>query len=478
MFHSIHREGIPMIKNIFIICICFFLQSCGNSGVTAGSTAESGSDSTSTEDSNPMRGMTPEEIKARVTNPVLAGIFKGKSPQEIDRILSEQGSQLFIPNELGDTSLGEAIKLKQEETALSLLKHYQCDKRIAHRNNKGESYVYLASQAGYQSLISGIADICFKRKEKLWDGEDYEFADLDPKTHEGNKALHVAANSLIAKTLIYEYTRGDLELTNPWTYYFHTNKKEQTFLHTAVEDGRLDLVRWIVQQECKEEEDSWEKAKWVGWMVTLGKKALSAVQNQTIAIEDLINYQDIDDNAAIHLAAKTQNIEAVRVLSHCRWTDFASTNIDEDIPLQVFLKELDSSVSSHSMNIKGIFTLLSISETMVNTWFTDTSTFVDHQNNKGDSSLHIAARLADPFFYNHLTQFGDTLLPNNKGGTPEQIFKATQRQLKSLTSPAVPDSEEATHPENKPSTEELDYYTQKLPEPHYAFTYLAIKWDI
>ena len=355
-----------------------------------------------------------------------------------------------------------------------LLKHYQCDKRIAHKNNKGESYVYLASQAGYQSLISGIAGICFKRKKGLWDGEDYEFADLDLETYEGNKALHVAANSLIAQTLIVEYTRGDLEVANPWDYYFHTNKKEQSFLHTAVEDGRTDLVRWIVDEECKKGE--WEKSEWVGWLVTWGKKALSAVQNQTISIEELINYQDIDDNTAIHLAAKAQNIEAVRVLSHCRWTDFASTNIDEDIPLQVFLKGLDPSASSHSVQIKGIFSLLSISETMVSLWPTNTSTFVNHQNKQGDSSLHIAARLADPFFYEHLAQFGDTLLPNNKEKTPEQIFEATQRQLKSLTSPSAPtDSEGADTPlENKPNTEELDYFTQELPRASlclYTFSY-------
>ena len=407
MLYSIHREGIPMIKNIFVICICCFLQSCGNSGITAGSRV--GSDSTSEEDPNPMRGMTPEDIKKRVTNQVFEGVFEGKSPKEMNKLISEQGSQLFIPNELGDTPLGEAIKLKQEGTALSLLKHYQCDKRIVHRNNKGESYVYLAAQAGYQSIISDIAEICFKRQKGVWDGEDYEFSKLDPETHKGNKALHVAANSLIAQTLIVEYTQGDFEVANPWDYYFHTNKKEQTFLHTAIEDGRMDIVRWIVEEECKE--GDWEKAKWVGWAVTLGKKIWSAVQNQTVSIAELINSQDIDDNAPIHLAAKTRNIEAIRTLFHCRWTDFASTNTDEDIPLQVFLKNLDPSVSSYSVHIRGIFSLLSVSETMVNTWFTDTSTFVDHQNNKGDSSLHIAAGLADPFFYEHLTQFGDTLLP-------------------------------------------------------------------
>ena len=66
---------------------------------------------------------------------------------------------------------------------------------------------------------------------------------------------------------------------------------------------------------------------------------------------------------------------------------------------------------------------------MVSLWPTNTSTFVNHQNKQGDSSLHIAARLADPFFYEHLTQFGDTLLPNNKEKTSEQIFEATQRQI-------------------------------------------------
>ena len=63
---------------------------------------------------------------------------------------------------------------------------------------------------------------------------------------------------------------------------------------------------------------------------------------------------------------------------------------------------------------------------------------------------------------------------NNKEETPEQIFKATQMQLKSLTSPPAPtDSEETDTPQENKAIPETDY-TQELPEPHYAFTHLAI----
>lgn len=434
-----------MKEKLFSILIVCFLLSCGNEFVDPDS--PEGILATS---------LTPEERERIEANEVFSAVIDNATPEEIEKILLEKGISLFLTNKEGDTVLGTAIKLQKEEIALFLLTKFQCEK-LSHQNNEQESYVYLASKFGYADLIKKIADICYEvQKDYLMDGEDYEFSKLDPETKTGQKTLHVAANSLTVEAIFYGYERGgffEWDGVWPFDFYYHTDENEQNFLHTAVADNRLDVVRWVVEEECNEippvtsppsppiEGDAWWKFwNWPGkaWRGTKEAGKWTFVKGQNFwnwveTLTDLINDEDEDGKSPLALAAESLNVEAINILSSCSWLDYSTTNLEGDIPLQIFLKALNPSEKIQRDELREGFKILAHKRTRISKYIRTTeASYVDDQNNGGDSSLHIAAGLADPFFYNYLKPLGNTLLPNNKGEKPEDIFKATQNKIKGL----------------------------------------------
>ena len=391
-----------MNRKFFIafICVlsCYFLLSCGDLPVsTATSTDKSAKEDESAEEKE-LERLSPGERKP------IGGTPNGKNPQELEDHLS----RLFETNHLGDTDFGEVIRFRSEEDALLLLSKLPDSKcqKLYHTNQEGESYVYLASKRGYSTLIRSIAKICFSNQGELWDRKDYEFYNLDPATKTGDKALHVAANVQVAKAIVYEYEKRKGELASPWSFYYHPNETGQTFLHKAVIDNRIDIVEWAVNRECNKSPSENDGGFW-GGIVNYGKSLWQSLQARTtLNITALINKQDNEDNTALHLAASTLNEKAIRTLAKCRWVDYSSQNFNGDIPLQTFLKALDPLKESHEEKLKETFKLIVWSEDSILTkWLADPIDLVNHLNNDQDSSLHIAEKLADSFFYEHLQQF-------------------------------------------------------------------------
>lgn len=372
--------------------------------------------------------LSPEERAEIVTNELFEALVGGYSIEQMDALISTSRISVRSANKRGDTILGVAIQFQKKEMALFLKDKFACED-LSHQNNKGESYIYLASEYGYEQLIHRIADKCFE--EDPVDFSDYEFSDLDPETKEGNIAIHVARNAAVVKALDYEYTRGVFERS--W-FVFHTlNKNEESFLHKAAQDNRINVVEWAVHTYCDKGE--WEQSgSW--WfqrpVASVVQHLRHGIQSYTINFEQLVNYQDIKDNTALHTAAQLTNTRVIRLLSGCRWMDFLLENEDENIALQVFLSSLDKTRRNHTQDMKEAFLALVHAETYLAKWFINISDTVDHQNKERDSALHISARLADPYFYNYLKQYADIRLRNNSGITAEEIFSTTQANIKGL----------------------------------------------
>lgn len=403
----------------FILFFAFcFLLSCGDrTGDTTASTDESAED-------REVRRLSPEEQKLINTNPLMERITDGESIEDLEN----HYSLLLEQNLLGNTPFGEAIRFRNEEVALELLSKLQCQ-HLYHTNHKGESFVYLASKRGYSTLIRSMADICYESQKEWWDGKDYEFSDLDPETTTGDKALHVAANALVAEAIVYEYEERGVEIAPPsgWSFYEHTNQDGRTFLHTAAADGRVDIIKWAVKREC--DKSSFEdEGGLLGKALSFGKSLWRNIQTNSWNLTNLITQQDNNDDTAFHLAASALNKDSIRALANCRWMNYSLKNLNGDIPLQAFLKALDPSQANHEENRKKALQLLVHSESAHIDWRRSPSSLVNRQNNDLDSSLHLAAKLADPFFYEYLKQFGNTALKNKKGNTPEQIFESAKQK--------------------------------------------------
>ena len=414
-----------VIAFIFVFDCCLLL-SCDDLSVSK-ATSKDGS-----AEAEELRRLSPEERKLINTNPLIKKVTGGDAIEGLE----EDFSYLLEPNLLGNTAFGEAIRFRSEEDALLLLSKLPGNKcqKLYHTNNEEESFVYLAAKKGYFTLIKSIADICYQSQEEWWDGKDYEFSDLDPETKTGDKALHVAANVFVVEALVYEYEERGVEAFSPlgWNFYYHTNHEGQTFLHKAADDGRVDVIKWAVKRECDKSPSENDGGIW-GEIVNFGKALWKNAQTNSWNITNLITQQDNNDNAAFHLAASALNKDAIRAIANCRWVNYGSKNLDGDIPLQTFLKALDSSQANHEEKLKVTLRFLVHSETVHIDWRRSPDSLVNHQNNNQESSLHIAAKLADPFFYNYLKQFGDITLQNSQGNTPEQIFKNTQEKLKTST---------------------------------------------
>ena len=371
--------------------------------------------------------LDPKEKEEIVTNKLFAAVVNDESREKIDKIISYSNISVLSVNKRGDTALGTAIQFKREDKALFLVEKLQC-KDLSHQNKKGESYLYLFSKQGYVKLIHRIADKCYEND--MLDFSDYEFSNLDPETLDGEIAIHVALNGAVAEALSYEYTRGTLEYS--WYGFHKRNKKEESFLHTAVKDNRINTIEWTVRNYCHE--GDWEKSEssWKQIPAYWLRHAWDGVQTYAYNWDQLINYQDIEENTALHLAARSLNVQIIRMLSNCRWTDYLVENQNGNIALQVFLEELDDKLKSHSQEIKDTFVFLVHRETYLKEWITNISGTVDHQNKNDDSSAHISARLADPFFYNYLKKLSDLSLKNKDGRTPKEIFDSTQGKIKNL----------------------------------------------
>ena len=409
-----------MTKKNFAVFIYFFtfcfLFSCGDSPIHI--------DASRDESGEEGRLFSPEEDTLTNTNPLIKGVTEGKPIES----LQEHISYLLDPNLLGNTALGEAIRFRSEEDALLLLSNLQCQ-HLHHTNHERESFVYLASRRGYSILISHIAEMCYKSQEEWLDGKDYEFSTLDPETKKGDKALHIAANALVAERLVYEYEERGVEATplSPWNFYYHKNQEGQTFLHKAAADSRVGIIKWALKRECDKSSSESDRGIWEE-IIHFGKALWKKAQTNTWNITNLITQQDNNDNTALHLAASSLNKEAIHALANCPWIDLSLKNLDGDIPLQSFLKALDFSTGTHEEALEPLKRLIH-SETAHIGWWRQPANLVNHQNQDGNSSLHLAAKLSDPSLYDYLKQFGNTALKNKQENTPEQIFESTKQKL-------------------------------------------------
>ena len=360
--------------------------------------------------------LSPEERLALLPNPLFTAIYDKKGEDKLKDIIDANGEYLLEVNEEGNTPLGLAIQFNEKDMALFLAQQLDPE-HYPHQNNKGESYLYLASKKGFVELIQFLSIQFWTWNQELF--KDHEFKKIDLETKDGEKALHVAKNSAVAETLSTEYRRGSLEY--PYRrFVFYENHLGQTFLHTAVRDQNNDLLRWGLEQACSSYEDLSLANK---MLVNVWEAVQKFGRHVWLDWDNLINTQDESGLTALNLSAKNKNLSAVDILSSCPWNNYRLKDLEGNIPLQNFLLSLDPSKEEQDQTTKDMFLKLMHSETLLS-WTGGIATTIDISNNNGDTSLHISARLNDPFFYNELKQYGHVEIKNHEQKTAREIFKS------------------------------------------------------
>lgn len=401
------------MKLFFKLFLMLFLLSCQEEGVQDYLNSRSNS-------------LSLEERQALFPNELFTSLVNQEGEEVLQNIIDENGHYLFSLNEEGDTPLSTAIKFYNQEGALFIAKQLSPEHYL-HQNSKGEGYIYLASQKAYVDLIKLLSDRFYESQGEFF--RDYEFSDLDMQNESGERALHVAKNYITAEALEYEYWRGSLEYPLRKFQYLQ-NKKGQSFLHTAIRDQNSDLLRWAVQQNCSGKEE-WEELPFYYKYSSYFWQGVQAY-GKTIWLDwdNLINAQDQEGMTAINYSAKNMFLDGIRILSNCQWTDYLLKDNQGNIPVQNFLLALDPLKENYNEPLKETFVLLMESQTKL-TW-EGISDQVNSLNQEGESSLHISARMVDPFFYNQLQKYGDIEQKNKQGETPREIFNLKRQQMESL----------------------------------------------
>ena len=359
--------------------------------------------------------LTPEEEEAMMPNKLFKAVYNKGEPDDLRQIIDENAEYLLEINDKGDTPLGFAIKINYLSQALFLLNQMDPNHYL-HQNSLGESYLYLASQKGFVELIITLSNLFYERQDRF--PVDYEFSDLDLKTNSGERSLHIAKNSAVAEALSSEYHRGFLEYPLR-KFQFLQNNEGQTFLHTAVRDQNTDLLRWGLKENCSQSEGFFT-------FVWQGIQNISSKIN--LDFDYLLNTKDNKDLTALNFAAKNSYLEGIEILSSCPWSHYLIEDNEGNTPLQNFLLSLDSLKENQSEKVKNIFLRLSQKQSLLS--FNSLSKNINSTNEKGESSLHIAASLNDPFFYNELKVHGNKETKNKKGKTAREIFENHQRSIR------------------------------------------------
>lgn len=395
------------VKNILVILLCAFVLSCNQDLPDS-----------------PHYALSEDQKSMIIANELFQAILDDSNPKEIQEILTRKNEYLFSVNQNGDTPLGVAIQFYKEDIALYLLDQMMADK-LTHINNNKEGYIYLASQHGLIKVINKISDKFYNFKSQ-WTS-DWEFSDLDVPDSQGNKALHVAQNQAVAEALSYHYKRGSLEYPLR-KLQFHLNNQDENFLHTAIRNQKTSVVRWGVENNCTHRKD-WALSGYVFKTSSYVWRGLLSLGTESgFDFHNIINARNKEGDTPVQLSAQHLFTDGLRILSHCLWTDYLLPNHKGNIPLQSFLTSLDPFVEQHSEDIKEAFVLLAESSTPF-TW-KQISHHVNFVNLEGETSLHIAARMFDSFFYKYLKKYGDLYAENNKKETPETLHLKSQSLLK------------------------------------------------
>ena|GEM_PF-2215008 len=412
MPHAPLENEVMKITSFLLVCLASFaasLTACSKSAPYEGA-------------KDRLERLSPQERKTLAPNELFIAVVNG-DVNAVESISANHPQLLLTRNqETGDSPLGVAIQMGEQDCARALLEKLP-QEEFFKGNAQGESLVFQAARAGWEWMIKDIADRYYSTLGSL---NDYEFSDLDFKNHAGQRALFVARTGSVAETLETQYYRGFMEWPF-WKFILQNDDQEQNFLHQAAKDARTDLLRWAVSRLCRpnflQSEDRWWLWRDLGYLVERGQRGFQTyVGGLGLGLDAKINAQDLLGKTPLHDAAESARLESLQVIASCPWIDPSLEDVQGNIPLQSLLLSFDQKVQKiPEEQMKSLRFMVELKPKM-RSWFVQKSDLVNHQNEQGDTALHMAARLSDRGVYEFLSAEGNTEIKNKAGLSPRDIF--------------------------------------------------------
>lgn len=405
-----------MVFRIFFSVTALMLAACGSAKEDFGSQPPAQERSVE----------IPAEQRAQVLpNRAFQAVYNSNG-SELESSIAGDPASLKAQNAEGDTPLGLALKLGHRVVAERLVRAAPVED-LFHLNRNGESYIYLAALSGFDGIITQIADAYYNSLGTL---QGYDFGDLDQPNSAGRRALFVAKDRVVAEALKVQYYRGLLDRPF-WKFALASDNQARSFLHAAAEDGRNDIIVWAAEHTCAP--GSWESSDsaWFSYPATILNYGWRGLQTHLLGDWDIpsdlvFNRRDEAYMTALHVAVANKRWGSVRALASCRWLDYDLTDAAGDTPLHAFLKSLNPFRRQQDADVHEAFQFLLAQNTTLR--LRTPASRVNRVNNHGNSALHLAAKLSDPYFYNQLAAIGDIYKLDAAGNTAESLFANRQAE--------------------------------------------------
>lgn len=379
--------------------------------------------------SNPLERMSLEERQNLAPNELFQAIYENdlaKVQSVIEtspHLIGEQNS------ELKELPLATAIRLRYKDIAVYLAETTPL-KMLTLPNAQNESLMFLASRFGLPEVITKMGERSFHNHsiQLVYGVDDLDYPDLL-----GRKALHVAANRLVVEALAQEHTRGYMKI--PYLgLYIYEDHQHQNFLHSAAAEGRSDVLLWATENFCGEELKDNENplASAVGHLTLWPTRTFQTYFPWKTSIMDHpINYLDSQQRSPLHYAAEKAHLESILALGSCQWIDYDRADKEGNLAINLFLQSLDPQQKEIPEKQRDILRFFLSHHTFMRKIFVNTGTYINAANHQGNSSLHYAALLADPWPYQEMRiQGGDIFLRNKDGQRPVDLFEQKQKQIR------------------------------------------------
>eukprot|EP00092_Neocalanus_flemingeri_P034661 GFUD01037707.1.p1 GENE.GFUD01037707.1~~GFUD01037707.1.p1 ORF type:complete len:1460 (+),score=369.86 GFUD01037707.1:404-4381(+) len=301
--------------------------------------------------------------------------------REIVQLLIEIGADINR-NIGGKVSLEVAIEKGHSEIVDILLVHKQLDwqKFSLKKNVRQINLLHYAVRSGKSIVIEDLLKFLMKKNNnlctKMLTGKDHE---------EGNTPLHFACNSPSflkeeIESFVEYYRRQDVRL------HELKNDNGHTPLHLASISGNIEFVKALCVMQTEG-----------------GKSDMDM---------ELIEVTDIDDNKAMHVAAKYKQPDVLDFLLRCS-QDHKPTNSYGKTPLHC---------ASESGTVECVEKILSLVDEKNRKCGSKKIVNVDNKDSQGNTSLHLASRNGfDKIVKRLLDSGGDVMIIDQKGRNALQL---------------------------------------------------------
>lgn len=334
-------------------------------------------------------------------------------------------------NDDENTALAVALELKREQMVSDLLESASREELLL-TNKEGRGYMSLIVEYDLNEIFDKILNLY---KAQAYIPSEASLSRIDFKDEYGKRATHYAKSYAMMDRLEGAWFSALTAVNHPWSnFYQDTDDEGNTFLHTAARYQNIQVIRWYVEKSCIEY--TWEESSLVGYAARGIGNAIGDTEWLPFR-RRYINKQNDAGDTPLHVAARYGKVKSITGLQACYRVDPTILNEFDRAPIAELLASIDGSAAQVTNSYKESFRYLygevDPTWTRMDGEVSNFSFGFSVGNNfkrlillkdtTGWVSMHYAASMRDPYFWNYMSDFQKISIQTPEGFTPDQLRK-------------------------------------------------------